>query len=314
VIRFSKRWVALTVGAVVGLMLGLAYTWLISPVELINTHPALLRADFRSDWVHIAALSYAADGDLERARKRLEVLEREDVAGAIEALINEYATAGHPADTMRRLTTLAQAFDVHTSAMLPYLQTPESPSPTPTSAPLPAPVPSSPFTPTATHLPTATQELALTPTPTPYVIASPLPTPAAPLTDALGTPVATPTPPLVTRLQVTQQEQVCEPGQAPHIEVVVRDESGADVAGVEIWLMWTGGADRAVTGLKPQKGGGYADFLAEPDVRYALGAGELGMPLATDLRIEPCPAREGEEPVMGSWRVVLEPQSLEDAG
>ena len=111
---------------------------------------------------------------------------------------------------------------------------------------------------------------------------------------------------------MAQQKQVCEPGQAPHIEVVVRDERGAGLAGVEVWLMWPGGADRAVTGLKPRYGTGYVDFDAEPGVRYSLGIGVLGMPLVNNLRIEPCPVEGDEEPLLGSWRLVLEPGSPGD--
>jgi hypothetical protein len=45
-------------------------------------------------------------------------------------------------------------------------------------------------------------------------------------------------------------------------------------------------------------------------VSYSLGIGELGRPLVTGLRLETCPSEEGEEPLIGSWRIVLEPHSL----
>jgi hypothetical protein len=96
------------------------------------------------------------------------------------------------------------------------------------------------------------------------------------------------------------------------LEVVVRDERGRGVPGVEVWLMWPGGADRAVTGLKPQRGAGYADFDAEPGASYEIGVGELGMPLVTDLQVGPCVQEEVEEPLMGSWRIVLGPRPQED--
>jgi hypothetical protein len=92
---------------------------------------------------------------------------------------------------------------------------------------------------------------------------------------------------------------------------VVKDERGRGLAGVEVWLMWPGGADRAVTGLKPRRGAGYADFDAEWGVNYSLSIGELGRPLVTALRLEPCPVEEGaenEEPIIGSWYIVLEPR------
>ena len=87
---FSPRQVVLVISLVIGLLLGLVYTWGISPVEFSDTRPALLRSDHRSTWVRMAALSYMTDGDLARVRARLEGLDREDIAGALEALIEEY--------------------------------------------------------------------------------------------------------------------------------------------------------------------------------------------------------------------------------
>jgi hypothetical protein len=106
---------------------------------------------------------------------------------------------------------------------------------------------------------------------------------------------------------LAEQEQICQAGQQEQIAVVVRDESGREVSGIEVWLMWPGGADRAVTGLKPQEGAGYVDFDVEWGVNYSLGTSELGRPLVTALRLESCPTDEGGELVIGSWRIVLEP-------
>ena len=66
------RRAVLVTGLVLGLSLGLIYTWVINPVELINTYPALLRTDYRWDWVRMVALSYVADSDLERVGTRLD--------------------------------------------------------------------------------------------------------------------------------------------------------------------------------------------------------------------------------------------------
>jgi len=312
---FSARRVSPIIGLAIGLALGLAYTWIVAPVELVNTRPVLLRTDYRRDWVRLVALSYVADGNLERARERLDGLRHEDVAEATQALIEEFAAAGRSADTLRRLTALAQALDVHTPAMLVFLHTAGS-SP-PSSTYTPSLMPTSTATPTPTYTPTTrASPLSTIPapepthTPTPNA-ASSLATPASESTRT-PSPSPTPTPSLLSRLQLAKREQVCQPGQAPRIEVVVRDEHGAGLSGVAVWLMWSDGADRAVTGLKPQNGAGYADFNTERGVSYALGIGELRMPLVTDLRIEPCPTDEDQEPLMGSWFVVLEPR-LPDA-
>ena len=108
-----------------------------------------------------------------------------------------------------------------------------------------------------------------------------------------------------------EQEQICEAGLSPQIQVVVQDETGKGIPGMEVWLVWSTGSDRAVTGLKPELGAGYVDFDATPGVDYVLSIGELGFPLVTDLQIQPCPAEEDEDQTPGSWRVVLEPWTLE---
>lgn len=308
---FPSRWVAAIGGLVIGLALGLLYTWVIAPVELVNTYPALLRTDYRQGWVRLVALSYVADGDLERARARLDGLKQEDVASAVQALIEEYAAAGYPADTLRSLTTLARALDVHTPAMWVYLYAPTSVPGDPVSTPSPTPSPRPTSTPVLLASPVPAVPVpdpTRTPAPTVRDV-SPLVTPTS---EPMGVPPSpTPTPPLLARLRVAQQEQICEPGQVLQVQVLVMDERGAGVPGVEVWLTWPGGADRAVTGLKPRGGAGYADFDVQSGPIYVLSVGELGMPLVTDLRIEPCPDEDGEEPLMGSWRIVLAPHSLD---
>ena len=306
--RFSSRRVAVIIGLLVGLALGLVYTWLIHPVALTNTYPALLRSDYRRDWVQLVALSYAADGDLARAQARLEGLKQEDVDSGIKALIEEYAAAGRPANTLRRLTRLAQALEIYTPAMSVYLETMTisppptltatlTPSPTSTATSTPTPSPTATSTPTPTPSPTPTPEITGTvPTPTPSVTPTPSPT----LTPS-------PTPPFLERLRLADKEQLCLPDQMPHLEVVVQDEDGAGMPGIEVWLTWSGGADRAVTGLQPQEGAGYVDFDVDQDVSYAIGVGELGLPLVTGLQLESCPDEEDSEGLIGSWRIVLAP-------
>lgn len=322
--------IALIVGLVIGLTLGLIYTWVINPVELVNTYPALLRSDYRRDWIRLVALSYVADGNLERARERLDGLERENIAEAMESLIEEYAAAGRSADTLRSLAALAKALDVHTPAMLVYSGTPP-PTPVP---PTVTPSPTLTLTPSPTSTPTNTPTPSPEPTSTPTISASvPVSTPTPVLTGTVPTftptptvtptltPTPSPTPPLLERLELIEKELVCQPEQTPHIEVVVNDEEGEGVAGVEVWLTWADGADRAVTGLKPQEGPGYADFNAQRGVTYSLGVGELGLPLVTDLQLEICrPEKDADgdenggedgDAFVGSWRLVLGPPSLE---
>ncbi len=271
----------LVVGVVLGVVLGLVYAWLISPVEYVNTSPALLRNDYRHEWVRLAALSYLADGDLERAQARLSAIPAEDVQSSMAALIETYAAQGRPAPTMRALSRLAEQLGVRTPAMLVYLGTPPASTPIVVASPTPTPVPPQP---------------TFTPTPTP----------------SLPRPPYSPLPPPVSGYRAISQTLSCE-GPAGQLRVWVRrtppEEEGRRIRptptplpGVHLWLTWSGGADRAVTGMRPQMGPGYADFTLQPDVTYALSVDEPNAPVLSNLTLSLCP-ETGE---WGSLEVIVE--------
>lgn len=285
-----SSFLALAIGAVLGLVLGLVYAWRIAPVELYNTTPSLLRSDYRHEWIRLAALNYVVDGDLERAQARLEDLPRGDVQTALAALIESYAAQGRTAETMRALSRLAQRLGVQTPAMAVYLGTDSDTPPAPSASPTSSPTATEP-PPTAIVLPTPTS------TPIPFVSPLPVPSPH----------------------RVISQTLVCE-GEPPALQVLVRsaregeDEDDADegddaltpTAGVVLWLTWPGGADRAVTGLRPEVDPGYADFTLEADIPYALSVGEPNAPVLSNLMVQPCTDEKSGDGGPGSWRVVVE--------
>jgi hypothetical protein len=277
--RLQAAWASSLFGLVVGLVVGLAYTWLIDPLQPVNTDPSYLDAACQKEWVRLLALSYVVDPDLQRAHARLDGLAQDDVAAALGEMIEEYSAAGHPARTMRRLTSLADALDVYTPAMLAYLQ-----SPTATSVLTP-----SPGAPPATRTPATSTLPGATPTPT----------------EIPSTPTYTPLP--AADYQVSSREELCGPAESARFEVIVTDALGDGLPGVIVWLVWPGGAQRAVTGLKPDRGAGYADFGAEQGQTYSLGVGEVGLALVDGLTIEAC-STDADEGLVGSWRIVLEPR------
>lgn len=57
-----------------GAIAGLAYGWLIQPVEFVDTTPDSLRADYRADYVLMVAEAYSDDQDLEAAKRHLAAL------------------------------------------------------------------------------------------------------------------------------------------------------------------------------------------------------------------------------------------------
>lgn len=76
---------------------------------------------------------------------------------------------------------------------------------------------------------------------------------------------ATPTAPAPTFKLVEHTQLGCqdEP-DAAYLVFVVRDANGNDLPNVGIEVRWSGGDDVVYTGLKPERGVGYADFEATP--------------------------------------------------
>ena len=83
-------------GLVLGLGLGLLYSWVIRPVTYVDTAPVALRADFKDQFRALIAAAYAANANLPRAQVRLALLGDPSSAGA---LIEQARRAGGPGDS-----------------------------------------------------------------------------------------------------------------------------------------------------------------------------------------------------------------------
>jgi hypothetical protein len=103
--------------------------------------------------------------------------------------------------------------------------------------------------------------------------------------------------------QLARQEPLCDDPLAPRIQVQVLDAAGRGVPGVEVLVIWDEGQDRFVTGLKPELGGGFADFAAAADTTYTVQLEAAPAPV-TGLKMESCPASEGEA-TTGSWLLIF---------
>lgn len=67
------RWIPPLLLAIVGIALGLFYGWIINPVKFVDTTPASLRVDYRTDYVLMVAEAYHADQNVELAVRRLAI-------------------------------------------------------------------------------------------------------------------------------------------------------------------------------------------------------------------------------------------------
>ena len=317
---------SLAVGILLGLVVGLILTWVIWPVEWYNADPMDLRPALRDDYLILIGLSYRYDGDLARARLRLSGLLRGDPLQGLVAEIERLIHEGYPPALLRPLAQLA--FDLGSAEPLitDYLTSVPTPPPaptatppaSPTSPPTLTPVPTATFPPSPSPMPTATLPASPSPSPTatpppsptsppsftppPTATATPPPPPSPTATFTPPPPTDTPTPEetpeatpteIVPAFRLIGVSQLCgEEGKAGRILIYVTDKWGRGVPNVRIWVKWEGGEDFFFTGLKPEKGPGYADFEMEEGETYnvTVEGGEVAEGLeARPLSEEECP-------------------------
>jgi hypothetical protein len=59
---------------ILGASVGLSYGWLIQPVEYVDTAPASLSQDYKTDYVLMVAEAYSHEEDIDLALRRLAAL------------------------------------------------------------------------------------------------------------------------------------------------------------------------------------------------------------------------------------------------
>jgi hypothetical protein len=118
-----RRWIIqIVAGLALGLALGVATGWLWWPVEYTNTSPAVLRRDYRDDYVVMVATTYEVDGDLEQARERLALLDPQNPTAPVVELAGQLVAVGGSRADITRLARLAWAFRAITPQLVPYLE------------------------------------------------------------------------------------------------------------------------------------------------------------------------------------------------
>ena len=273
----------LLLALLVGLGLGLAYSWFISPVTYVDANPAILRADFKDKYRVVIAASYTSTHNLERARVRLEVLGDLDVIKELSAQAQRMVGAGESFESIQPLTLLAadlqQGF-----VSIPSTSTPVASS-MPTSTVIDATITS-----TATKKPIATETQIKQTTieaTIPVTATLPTTTPTTSFAQTAFAPVAsstfaprltfTPIPPPGAPFALIEQETVCEPGTQPGLlQFILMDKRRKQVPGIEIIITSSQGEDHSFTGFKPELGNGYADFVMQADTVYSVRVVEGG--------------------------------------
>jgi hypothetical protein len=264
-----RLFLALVIGFALGAAAGLFYAWVISPVEFTDISPAVLVPEQRDEYVILAALAYAADGNLQRAENRLTALGDADIARTVTALAQRAAAEGRTPETVSALSALASALGV-------------GPGPAPTAVAV---------------VPAATEPVLTPEAPTPT---QDLPTPTGFVTSVVATPTAT----AVFEYELVDVEKLCDPElDGPAIQALVQNAEGQPVPGVEVLITWEDGQDHFFTGLKPELGPGLGDFAMALEISYSVSLAARSQP-AEDLVVENCEV-DGDTDYPGSWRVTF---------
>ena len=69
-----SRWISFLIVILIGAGLGLAYGWLVDPVDYVDTAPDTLRIDYKTDYVLMVAETFHQDQDVVQAVRRLALL------------------------------------------------------------------------------------------------------------------------------------------------------------------------------------------------------------------------------------------------
>ncbi len=284
-----KLWGVAVAGLLLGLTAGLIVTWFVVPLEYYDTYPPMLDASYRYEWIRMTAWVYGLEEDWGRTEARLLNLESSEIRAVAVDVLEQATVTGQPVEVLERLAELAAAYGAATPGVAIYGQggaaPVASPAGTPTSATPVAGAVSAQATPTRAPV-------ISTPTFTPSPAATPV------------TPSLTPTPTVTetSAIHIISQTLTCamEPSIAVSLElsrtVEVRGKEQQEIVGLpmrEMWLLWDDGADRAITGFRPDLGLGYADFDVIPGRSYNLYVDTpYGRPVLA-VQVEPCPSDEG---------------------
>ena len=272
----------LLTGLLLGFGLGLLVAWVLVPVRYTDTAPDRLRADFKHAYRTLIALAYQGNPDLTRARARLALLGDANPTQALAVQAQQAQAQGARVDEIEALRRLAADLSrpAGDAARAPADARPASAEPSPSPTP--------PNPPPAAATPTPTLAAVRTPTPTP----TPRPTVAA---------AVTPTP--APFFRVFKQEMVCDPAQPALVRVEVYDAEVQPLPGVAISVLSPQGERVIYTGLQPERGLGYADFVMEEGVTYRVRV-QSGSETADGLSIVTCRG-EGGETYAGGWQVIF---------
>ncbi len=283
--RRDISWVGLLVGLVLGVGAGLFYAWTIDTRIEYDTDPWQLKAEDRAQYIAAITLNFAYDGNLSRAIQRLiELRPTNDPIQEVADVACQLATTGYASTSsgLRAIRSMMVFYQLQgrTGCADTLIAVQEEATPVVVID-----------VPTPTPLPPASK------TPTPESAARPSPTPPRAVV-----PTAQPQ----SEYQVAGINTFCDTNNSGVIEVFVQNFNGQGVPGEAVRVRWDTGDDTFYTGLKPERGPGYADFQMEAGKAYIVEMPGRSNPTAQPLVAAPCTTEAGER-ATSSYRVFFRP-------
>ena len=107
----SRVILLLIVGILIGLALGLFYTWVIDPVKYFDVSPDTLRHDYKEDYVLMIAQAYTTDSNLELAKTQLAALKIVNSDQFLADLVDKQLKQGSSPDDLGAVLALVQALN-----------------------------------------------------------------------------------------------------------------------------------------------------------------------------------------------------------
>jgi len=117
------------------------------------------------------------------------------------------------------------------------------------------------------------------------------------------TPFVVPTAPPAS-FELVIANTFCDTALSGIIEVRVINQNGVELPAQPIRVRWDAGSSTFYTGLKPERGLGYADYQMEQGRSYTIEMPALSNPSTTPLTATPC-FTDSNEPALLSYRVVF---------
>jgi hypothetical protein len=275
--RRPVSWLALFLGMIAGIGIGLYVAWERDPRVEYDTEPWQLQEQDRAAYVVAITLDYAYDGDLARAVNRLIALKpKGDPIQEVADVACKLATTGYvdSSSGLRAIRSMMLFYQLQGRSGCADTLIPVSDQGTSVvNIDLPTPTQQPP----ASKTPTPESDVRVTPTPPRLV----LPT-NQPQTDF--------DPPVIRTDCVAEFPGV--------IEVFVQDLNGDGIPGQAVRVRWDGGESTFFTGLKPERGPSYADFQMEAGKGYTIDMPGHSDPSSEPLVASPCTTGDGQPSII----------------